>query len=177
MRLRHFQGEVKRRVNQQVKMRRKQQLQRSWEAVISSFCLLSRAVCPSKLGKKHCQPQVLLVRKKQETCGSRRHCCCVASPQVRQPNTLACSGAEGALSLLFHMFHCLSGAIAKEQSPADPSDLECQKVARLSCEWCRCLLAVLEESSMFLLLFPKQFLSSNSMTYSHSHFLSRAYFR
>ncbi|XP_042738165.1 coiled-coil domain-containing protein 15 [Lagopus leucura] len=32
MRLRHFQGEVKRRVNQQVKMRRKQQLQRSCEA-------------------------------------------------------------------------------------------------------------------------------------------------
>ncbi|XP_048824276.1 coiled-coil domain-containing protein 15 isoform X2 [Lagopus muta] len=32
MRLRHFQGEVKRRVNQQLKMRRKQQLQRSCEA-------------------------------------------------------------------------------------------------------------------------------------------------
>ncbi|XP_042693096.1 coiled-coil domain-containing protein 15 [Centrocercus urophasianus] len=32
MRLRHFQGEVKRRVNQQVKTRRKQQLQRSCEA-------------------------------------------------------------------------------------------------------------------------------------------------
>lgn len=43
MRLRHFQGEVKRRVNQQVKMRRKQQLQRSCEAVSSSFSLPSKA--------------------------------------------------------------------------------------------------------------------------------------
>ncbi|XP_040508207.1 coiled-coil domain-containing protein 15 [Gallus gallus] len=57
MRLRHFQGEVKRRVNQQVKMRRKQQLQRSCEAVEKESNLAVQ-----------CSGSVLHLTPKKNTC-------------------------------------------------------------------------------------------------------------
>ncbi|XP_021231771.1 coiled-coil domain-containing protein 15 isoform X2 [Numida meleagris] len=72
VRLRHFQGEVKQRVNQQVKMRRKQQLQRSCEAAEKESNLAMQ-----------CLGSVLRLTPKKNTCVFRsRPVSAICSPST-----------------------------------------------------------------------------------------------
>ncbi|XP_019478466.1 coiled-coil domain-containing protein 15 isoform X4 [Meleagris gallopavo] len=83
MRLRHFQGEVKRRVNQQVKMRRKQQLQRSWEATEKESNLAMQ-----------CLGSVLQLTPKKNTCVFRSR----PVPTICSPAALARQEEQGVPS-------------------------------------------------------------------------------
>uniref|UniRef100_A0A8C2SZN2 Coiled-coil domain containing 15 n=1 Tax=Coturnix japonica TaxID=93934 RepID=A0A8C2SZN2_COTJA len=115
MRLRHFQGEVKRRVNQQIRMRRKQQLQRCWEAVEKESNLAVQ-----------CLGSVLHLTPKKNTCVFRSR----PAPAICSPSAHAALAQQQEPGVPSEPFQQQAAQLSKAMRQVRRRLASCQAVSK-----------------------------------------------